>query len=178
MTPWSPNQSYPKTTTISRRLRTRTDQDLSVQPPEITHLRRVRPHRVATFPTLRHHSSHFRPSQPHQPPLTWNTEGLEASHQAGDSSIPSSIVPPQPAESPIAQALGFDPYDSAQNPRIDLVSATESHATPEYERHQPSVSETPASPLPVVSGSLDFEPPLSTDSQQLHNPFINLQDMR
>jgi len=175
MTPRSPNQQHPKTTTISRRLRNRAVQNLSAQPPPIPRLRSVRPRRAATLPTSRHEPSHFQPLESHQPSTLWETEELAEDLQHSLTSNPARIVKHQPVD---ALTLDFGPYDSAQSSRIEVVSATEPHTAQEYGHHQASASETSPLPLPSVSGSNVFELPLSTDPQQPHNPFIDLQDMR
>ena len=178
MTPRSPKQQHPKTTTISRRLRNRADQELSVQPPEIPQLRSVRPRRAATLPTPRHDPLVLQPPESHPPPLFWETKDAVGEVELSGTSHPAELCENQPVDLVLAQALNFGPYDSVRGSHSELVPTTEPHSNQNYQPLQTSETELPPSPLPSVSGNLDFELPLSADPQLSHNPFIDLQDMR
>src|SRR5690349_17030035 len=74
MTPRSPKQ-HPKTTTISRRLRNRADQNISAQPPE---LRSTRPRRASTQSAPRQNPVGYQTPESHPPSLAWQApETLE-----------------------------------------------------------------------------------------------------
>lgn len=159
MTPRSPKQHH-KSTTISRRLRLRAQQNLSVQPPESLQLRSVRPRRAATLPephldTLQIHHQLGPIRELH---LRDNSHSLETSQRQ--------------------QGLLHSPHTSPQGSSPGP-TVTEQLTAQNFRLSPFSVFEYPPSPLPSVSGSLDFEASLpSTNHQQPHNPLINFQDMR
>lgn len=159
MTPRSPKQ-HPKTTTISRRLRSRAQQNLSVQPPEPLQLRSVRPRRAATLP-----EPHLDTLQLH--PRFSPTRGLQASGA-------SHALETSQQQQDILHSPHTSPQVSNSGP------VTTAHSTISNFRISPlSAFEFPPSPLLSVSSSLDFEVSLSsTDHQQPQNPLIDYQDMR
>lgn len=178
MTPRSPKQQHSKTTTISRRLRNRADQDLSVQPQEISQLRLARPRRAATLPTSRQEPTDFPPINLHQHPFIWETEEAAEDPCQSATSVPSGIVEHQPEDIILEQNLDFVAYESAQSAHTGLASATEPHTAQKYGHHHTSGSETSPPPLPPVSESIGFDLLSSAHSHQPHNSFVDLQDMR
>jgi hypothetical protein len=179
MTPRSPTQQHQRSTTISRRLRYRADQNLSAQPPVIPRSRNVRPRRAATLPEPHHDLSYPRhqPSQQHL--ANWQHEDLVRGTQTSDNSRSLRISAlHRPVNLPLAPNLDFTPHDSPHDSSPSLVP-TEPQ-TPQGYQHTPySAPDFLAVQLPVVSSSISFEVPLSTpDSQQPHSPFLELQDMR
>lgn len=159
MTPRSPKQHH-KTTTISRRLRSRAQQNLSVQPPESLQLRSVRPRRAATLPephldTLQLHHQ-FGPNR-----------GLLA--RGSSNSLQTSQRQQEFVHSPNTSPQGSSPGP----PIVELPTVHNFQVSPF------SAFDYPPSPLPSVSGSLDFEVSLSsTNPQHPHNPLVDFQNMR
>lgn len=176
MTSRSPTQQHRKTTTISQRLRSRTNQNLSVQPPEIFRLRNVRPRRAATlleprYDPLgsRHQGSQQLLEDPANVELAKNLrissvlqlQNTGAHHQSVDF---------------LEQFPNFRPY----SPPLDsTVASTQVQFIPGHQLPQHFISEIPPSPLPSVSGSINFDLPSTvTNPQQSHSPYTERQDMR
>jgi hypothetical protein len=178
MTPRSPHTQHRKTTTISQRLRTRADQHLSIQPPEIPRLRRVRPHRAATLPEPHFEALDSQRQNSHQDFQNWDTGDLAKELAIiGDSDSVEVAIHHQSVHI-LAQRLETSQHVPLRGSIPGLV-ATEPQVSPEYQQLQYSAAGYPPSLLPSASGAPDFEVPLSTtDSRQLHDPYINLQDMR
>jgi hypothetical protein len=178
MTPRSPHTQHHKTTTISRRLRTRADQDLSIQSPELPRLRRVRPHRAATLPEPHPEALDSQRQKSHQDFQNWDTGDLvKESAISGDSDSVEVAIDHQSVHI-LAQRPETSPHVSLRSSIPGLV-ATETQVSLEYQQLQYPAPGYPPSLLSSASGAPDFEVPLSTtDSRQLHDPYINLQDMR
>jgi hypothetical protein len=178
MTPRSTKQQHPKTTTISRRLRYRADQLLSNQSSEIPQLRSVRPRRAATLPEPRHDPLDSQRQNLPQNLVAWETADFIEGPQSSRRISHSASVIEQSVDQLLAQTLDFSPHSSPQGSCSALVS-TEPRTIRDYQQAQYPQPGLPPSPLPSVSSNFDFEAPLpSTDPQQSHHPFIDLQDMR
>jgi hypothetical protein len=176
MTSRSPRQ-HSQSTTISRRLRYRADQNLSVQPPEIRRLRNVRPRRAATLLEPRHDQLDPERQVPHQ--LLVNSSEDEFIIDPRPSStlqLVNSGDLSQSVDQYLERNLEFSPHSS---PEGFATLRAVPQPVPDIPLPSNSVSGFPPSPLPSVSGSHDFEVPLSgTNFQQSHASFPNLQDMR
>ena len=173
MTPWSPkqHQSQHKTTTISRRLRNRADQNLSVQPPEIPLLRTVRPRRASTLPTSHYEPSHHHATDPHPPSTAWETS------EVLDHIPRSSTSNPRTVEED-AQPLDYPPYESPRTSRSEAATSNEIQRARTYHlQSTPGLTFLP-SPLPSASGSHDFELRLSADPEPSSESYLDLQEMR
>jgi hypothetical protein len=179
MTPRSPNQQHQKSTTISRRLRQRAEQNLSVQPPEIPRLRNVRPRRATTLTEPHHEPLQSRHQYPQQHLVDWQKEELDVAFQiSATAEVHQRITPRQSVEHLHAQSLDINSHTSPQPPSAAFVPTEQKIARDHQHAHHPAPT-FPPSPLPSVTGSLDFEVPLSiTDPSQSQNPFLDLQDMR
>ncbi|KAF2252664.1 hypothetical protein BU26DRAFT_562387 [Trematosphaeria pertusa] len=169
MTPRSP-KPQPKTTTISRRLRIRADQNLSVQPPEVRQLRTIRSRRAAILPTNRRTSVNYQTEETHTP--VWHPDVLD-SFTRSNTSHPAGIE-----QNPDCDLLLSEPLDlqSYHSPR-----GSPSAPDPEtYEVQTTSESELLPSPLPSLSGShtaTDYDLRLSAEPEPLQDPTLELQDM-
>jgi hypothetical protein len=179
MTPRSPAQQHQRSTTISRRLRYRADQNLSTQPPVIPRSRNVRPRRATTLPEPHHDLLHSRhqPSQQHL--VDWQHEDLVRDTQTSSNSRSLRISAlHRPVNLPLAPNLDFTPHDSPQDSSPSLVP-TEPPTPQSYQLTPYSPSDLLAVQNSVVPSSLNFEVPLpDPDPQQPHSPFVELQDMR
>jgi hypothetical protein len=172
MTPRSPKQhqaTLPKTTTISRKLRNRADQNLSIQPPELAHLRGLRTQRRATtLPSVRRTSDNYLPGET-QRPTAWNPNVLDA-YTRSTTSHPTALV--QNLHSDLSHPLDLHSY----HPHRTSVSTSSG-----YEVLPSSDSDLLPSPLPSLSGShtaTEFELRLSVEPEAPHNSSLELQDMR
>ncbi|OAG02669.1 uncharacterized protein CC84DRAFT_1188816 [Paraphaeosphaeria sporulosa] len=169
MTPRSPTQQpQPKTTTISRRLRNRADQHLSVQPPELPQLRGLRSRRAATLPSNRRTSTSYPVQEAYL--NTWNAN-LDNILQRSTTSHPADLAH---SNLLLQEALDIATYQSPSDASTALVSIQPGE--PESYQVQPS---SPAdllpSPLPSLSGShtaTEFD-----YSESPHDPSLELQDM-
>jgi hypothetical protein len=183
MTPRSPKQP-PKTTTISRRLRLRTDQNLSAQPPELQQLRDLRSRR-ATLSSNRHvsvdyQSPQYQNQELHQQPVWDPTRTLDqytlshTSHPtASEQNLQSGLILSQPIE--------FTPYSSPRRSPIQLRPVSARPELENYEVHHTSGSHLLPSPLPSHSGhhtAPEYELRLSAEPEHPENPSVELQDMR
>ncbi len=179
MTPWSPKQQ-PKTTTISRRLRNRADQSLSVQPPEI-HTNTNRPRRVSTLPAAPHQNPvDYQTPEPHPPSIAWQTPDTLEHIQPASTSTLANTEEGQTRDLLPAPTVNYSAYASPQSSQPDLASTREPHTRPRTYQFQstPGLGFLP-SPLPSASDSHEFELRLSADPEQsTTNPFLELQDMR
>jgi hypothetical protein len=178
MTPRSPHRQHHKSTTISQRLRNRADQHLPIQPSEIPRLKSVRPGRAPTPPEPHHEPLHTRSQTSPQSFREWNiADRAPESHISGVSD-PVQVGAHHQSVDILAQRLETSPLDSLQDAVPNLVS-TGSPTSTHFQQLQysaPGLSTT----LPTsVPDTLHFEVPLATtDPRQLHNPYIDLQDMR
>ncbi|KAF1938064.1 hypothetical protein EJ02DRAFT_37812 [Clathrospora elynae] len=171
MTNRSLQQHQPKTTTISRRLRDRADQNLSVQPPEIPQIRSVRPRRAATLPTPHYNPIEYPTPESHPPSLVCDTSQVLEDFPRSNTSNSTHFEEERPHDLPLAQNLEFRPHESPQRSISRLV-----HQTSRSQQTQPTSRLEFL--LPSVSGSHDFESQLSADPEQPHDTFFELRDMR
>jgi hypothetical protein len=170
MTPRSPTQQpHPKTSTISRRLRNRADQHLSVQPPELPQLRGLRSRRAATLPSNRRTSTSYPVQDAYL--HTWDANLHNTLHPS-TTSHPTHLAH---SNLLLQEALDVATYHSSR----DAPSAPVSIPPPAPDRYQVQPS-SPAdllpSPLPSLSGShtaTEFD-----YSESPHDPSLELQDMR
>jgi hypothetical protein len=186
MTPRSPIQ-HPKTTTISRRLRSRADQDLSVQPPELPQVRSLRSRRAATLSSNNHISVNYQLEEA----TLWDPAGVDDSFTRSNSSHPSGLATSHSSgldQNPtpdllLSQTLDhLPPYHSPQASPTELVPLSNHPHSDHFEVPHTSGSNLLPSPLPSVSGShsavdyghlrLSPDPDLSQDHQ------VEYQDMR
>lgn len=180
MTPRSPKQQqhHPKTSTISRRLRNRADQNLSVQPPELPQLRGLRSRRAATLPTARPTSANYQPEETHTP--SWDPDVLDALTRSNTSHPTGFIHNPQTGLV-LSQPLDIQSYHSG---RLSPATTAPVSLAPDSESYevQPAIGrEVLPSPLPSLSGShtaTEFDLRLSAEPEPHHDPSLELQDMR
>jgi hypothetical protein len=176
MTHWSSNPHQPKTTTISRRLRDRADQNLSVQPPEIPQIRGAHSCRAASLPTPRHNPIDYQ-TELRPPSLAWNT-----SHILDDT---SQTHPPQPT---FSDQDHFQDLTSAQTTDLSLHGPRQ-HSEPRVvpaARNQPArinhiqTTQSQQTPSPSLSTASNHSLKLQSlaEFEQPHEPFLELQDMR
>ncbi|KAF1839662.1 hypothetical protein BDW02DRAFT_5526 [Decorospora gaudefroyi] len=177
MTHRSSKPHQPKTTTISRRLRDRADLHLSVQPPEFPQIRSVRPRRAATLPTPRHNPSDYQTAGTHTDSLAWNTSLLLTDTSPNDTPDPTNLAQARSHNLLLAQQLEFQPRDASGVPDSGLATLASGQTSRVYQAQPTQTSDFLQSPLPSVSGSHDFELQLSTDPDQPHGSFLELQDM-
>ncbi|KAF1843729.1 uncharacterized protein K460DRAFT_290819 [Cucurbitaria berberidis CBS 394.84] len=176
MTPRSSkHHQQSKTSTISRRFRNRADQAISSRPPEIPQLRGVRSRRAATLPAPRHNPVDNQTPEPHPSSLAWDAPDVlensprNTSNRAVEENPPCNLL--------LSQSLDFPSYESPQGLRSELLPNTDDTATRNYQLQPTPRRSTLSSSLPSVSSSHDFELRLSTDPEQPHDPFLELQDM-
>lgn len=169
MTPRSPTQQpQPKTTTISRRLRNRADQQLSVQPPELPQLRGLRSRRAATLPSNRRTSTSYPVQEAYL--NTWNAN-LHNTLQRNNTSHPADLAH---SNLLLQEALDIATY-SPRDASTALVSLQPSEPD-DYQIRPNSSADLLPSPLPSLSGShtaTEFD-----YSESPHDPSLELQDMR
>ena len=177
MTPRSPKQP-PKTTTNSRRLRIRTDQNLSIQPPEPQQLRDLRARRAATLSSNRHISVNYQSSES-QP--VWDHSQVLDHYPRSNTSHPTGSEQNPPSGLLLSQPLEFTPYHSPQRSPTELLPVSTRPESESYQVQHTSGSHLLPSPLPSHSGlhtSTEYELRLSTEPEHLQNPSVELQDMR
>jgi hypothetical protein len=169
MTPRSPTkQPQPKTSTISRRLRNRADQHLSVQPPELPQLRGLRARRAATLPSNRSTSVAFPPQETHLHDWDHNLDSFPRSNTSHPADLAHSNLLLQ-------EALDIATYSSPRDISSTLAPLP-SDEPQSYQVQPSSPADLLPSPLPSLSGShtateFDYpEPP--------HDSSLDLQDMR
>jgi hypothetical protein len=178
MTHRSPNPHQPKTTTISRRLRDRADQNLSVQPPEIPQIREARSHRAADVQTPRHNPIDYQTPGSHPLSLAWNT-----SHVLEDIPPNSTFhLLPSDQDSSLGPPFAQTSYSTHHESLQDSSSRPAHSVSPQTLRtphSQPSRAPTfSPSPLTSVSGSHGSELQVPVDVGQSDDSFLELQDMR
>ncbi|KAF2466722.1 uncharacterized protein BDR25DRAFT_74307 [Lindgomyces ingoldianus] len=177
MTPRSPKQQ-PKTSTISRRLRTRTDQSLSIQPPELPQLRNIRSRRAATLPSARRISVTYQPEQTHTP--VWDPSEILEPLPRCNTSHPTGFEENPPPGLLLSQPLDLPPYHSPQRSPTDFVPISTQSEPEQFELPHSSGSDLLPSPLPSLSGSHpagEYEFHLSPDPDHPQDPSVELQDM-
>ncbi|KAF2277559.1 uncharacterized protein EI97DRAFT_457560 [Westerdykella ornata] len=179
MTLWSPKHSS-RSTTISRRLRNRADQNLSVQPPELPRFKAPRPHRAATALTPRQASVDYQTEQAH--PSVWDPSVAPETFPRSNISNPSGLEQNAPSQLLLPQSLHLDftPYQSPHQSSTDLVSLPTQNDSQNLEAqptsHSPLIPTTLPS-LPSDQADLRYGLGLSADSEQEQNQSLNLQDM-
>jgi hypothetical protein len=178
MTPRSPTHKHPKTATISRRLRNRADQHLALQPPELFRLTSARSYPAANLPEPRHTLLDTQRQDLQQDRVTWKFAYLTEDPRPSHTLYSARRVGHQPVYPDLEQTLAFSPHYSSHGSHPVPKSAEPQDVRDHQQRHL-SVSGLPPSPLPSVSGSLDFEAPLtSAEPQQSRIPVVELQEMR
>jgi hypothetical protein len=178
MTHRSLKPHQPKTTTISRRLRDRADQNLSVQPPEIPQIRGARSHRAADLPTPRHNSIDYQTPGSHPLSLAWNTSHVLEDIPPNSTCRPLTSDHNRSHNLSFARTLDFPHHESLRGSNSELASGTSLQGT-RNSHGQPTQAPTfVSSPLSSVSGSNDIELQLSADLEQPDESFLDLQDMR
>jgi hypothetical protein len=178
MTPRSPHRQHHKSTTISQRLRNRADQHLSIQPSEIPRLRSVRPRRAPTPPEPHHEPLHTRSQTSPQSFREWNIEDRSPESHISGVSDSVQVGAHHQSVDILAQKLQTSPLDSLQDAVPNLVSVGSPTGT-HFQQLQYSAPGFSATPLTSVPDTLHFEVPLATtDPRQLHDPYIDVQDMR
>jgi len=178
MTDRSPKPHQPKTTTISRRLRDRADQNLSVQPPEIPQIRGARSHRAANLQTPRHNPIDYQTPGSHPLSLAWNTSHVLEDIPPDSSFHLLTSHRDRSPDSSLAQTTYSAHHEPLQdsNPGLAHSVSPQSLRTP---HSQPSRALTFfPSPLTSVSGNHDLELQLPVDVGQSDDSFLELQDMR
>ncbi|KAF1920637.1 hypothetical protein BDU57DRAFT_437545 [Ampelomyces quisqualis] len=178
MTLRSPDQQHQKITTISRRLRQPADQIVSAQPLEIPRLRSFRPRRATTLPAPHREplQSRLRFSQDHL---------VDSQKDYFDGGLKRNTVSDFHQRTTLHKSV-----DNLYAPTLDVSSHTapqptsaafvsiEQKTARDYQHVRHLAPTFPPPPLLSVTGSLDFEIPLSiTDSSQSQNPFLTLRDM-
>lgn len=178
MTHRSPKPYQPKTTTISRRLRDRADQNLSVQPPEIPQIRGARSHRAANLQTPRHNPIDYQTPGSHPLSLAWNTSHvLEDIPPDSTFHLLTSDQDRSP-DSSLAQITYPAHHESLQDSNLVPAHSVGSQ-TLRTPLSQPSRAPTFfPSPLTSVSGSHDPELQLPVDVGHSDDSFFELRDMR
>jgi hypothetical protein len=164
-----------KTTTISRRLRNRADQELSAQPAEISQLRNVHPRRTTTQPALDYDPASYQSPESHQPPLEWEA-GTVARHTS--HSLFTLIGAETSTNVLETQHPYLRPDYTTQNSPGERNTVDEPHAPPYHSPDLVSASGLGHSQPPSVSDSHNFELPLAEVHEQPLTPYIELQDMR
>ncbi|KAF2267653.1 hypothetical protein CC78DRAFT_64024 [Lojkania enalia] len=176
MTLRSPKQQ-PKTITISRRLRNRADQDLSVQPPELHQLRGLRSRRAATSSTTRRISVNYDPQQTHTP--VWNPTEILDPFPRSNTTHPSGLED-NPPSSLLSQPLDLSPYHSPQRSPIELLDQVNQPDPNHFKVPPSSNSDLLPSPLSSLSGcntATNFSLVLSPEPEHTQDPSVELQDM-
>lgn len=168
-------KQHPKTTTISRRLRNRADQNLTVQPAEISQLRNVPPRRVAAQPTLDYDPSTYQNPQSQHTPLDWEAGTLARSRSHSLLTRTGAETSTDVSET---QHLHSRPDYAIQNSPGELITGRESLASRAYSPVPASASGFGSSSLPLVSDSHNFDLPFATAHEAPLSPYIELQDMR
>ena len=177
MTPRSPKHQ-PKSTTISRRLRIRTDQNLSIQPPESQQLRDLRVRRAATFSSNRRIAASYQ-DQESQP--VWDPSQTIEPFPRSNTSHPTGSDQNPPSGLLLSQPLEFTPYRSPQRSPTELLPLSTRPEPESYTVQHTSGPHLLPSPLPSHSGhhsATEYELRLSAEPEHLSNPSVELQDMR
>ncbi|KAJ5031183.1 hypothetical protein PSV08DRAFT_386718 [Bipolaris maydis] len=177
MTHWSSNPHQPKTTTISRRLRDRAKQHLSVQPPEIPQIRGPYSCRAATLPTPRHNPIDYQTPGSHPPSLAWNTSHILDDTSHNRSSQPTSPAQDRFLDSASAQTAHFSLHES--HPGSDsTVVPTASNQIVQTDHILPTQSQqNPTSPSLSTSIGQSLQLQSLADFEQPHEPILESQDM-
>lgn len=175
MTFRSSKHTPPKSTTTARKQRNRTDQNLSIQPPELPQLKDLRPHRANTLPGVQ---PIHRSDDTHTP--TWGPEGSTAVTRS-NTSHPGGFVQDAHSGALIAQSLANPHYLSFRDSHSIVPPASSGSSSSEYPVRATPESELLQSPLPSLSGShtaTEFDLRISAEPEPPHDPFFKPQDMR
>jgi hypothetical protein len=167
-------KQHPKTTTISRRLRNRVNQDLSAQPAEISQLRNVHPRRTTAQPALDYDPTSYQSPESHRTSLDW-----EAATVAQHST--HSLFTHIGAETSTDVLETQDPLlrpDYIQNSQGGRNTVDEPRAPPYHSPNSASPSRPDPSQPRSVSDSHNFELSFAEVHEQPLTPYIELQDMR
>ena len=173
-------KQQPKTATISRRLRNRADQDLSVQPPELPQLRGLRSRRAATLPTSGRISVNYQTEETHTP--VWDPSEILDPFTRSNTSHPTGLEEETPPAL-LSHSLDLPPFHSPQrSPPAELVPLQHQPDDHHYDELPVSGSDLLPSPLPSLSGgnitTTDFQLRLSPEPQHPQDSSLELQDMR
>ncbi|KAH4337400.1 hypothetical protein HBH98_223400 [Parastagonospora nodorum] len=143
------------------------DHNISNQPPELIGLKNVRPRRAATSPPPHSQSLESQLQDPHQP--------LQNDNLARDPTQWVDAVEHLDPVNVLGQPVDLRSYTS---PASSTNLSTQTQSIPSFSRPTHYFPEFPHSPLPSVSGSLEFESSSSAvDHRQPHSPYFELQDM-
>jgi hypothetical protein len=183
MTPRSPKQP-PKTTTISRRLRIRTDQNLAAQPPELQQLRDLRSRRATLSSNrqvpINYQSSQYQNQGSHQQPV-WDPTQVLDQYTHSNTSHPTTAEQNSQSAVLLSQPIEFTPYNSPRRSPTQLRPVSARPELENYEVGHTSGSHLLPSPLPSHSGhhpATEYELRLSAEPEHLEIPSVELQDMR
>ena len=181
MTPRSPKPS--KTSTISRRLRSRAEQNLSVQPPEIPQIRNLRSRRAAAHPSSSQAiSSSNSVAEQEQEPV-WTAAEILDPFLRGTTSDPVGFAERPDADSNLllSQTLDLPPFPSS-HPRTSNLSSLS--RTPEAGQCDlppssgPDLLSSHLTSLHENSPGEGFSLRLSAEPELHSNPSVELRDMR
>ena len=177
MTPRSPTHPQ-KTSTISRRLRNRQDQSLSVQPHELPHqLRGLRYRRASVLSSSRRTAATYSSEEPHNQP--WNANIGVFPHS--NTSHPVELTQDSHSALLLQPTLNITPHHSPQRPSSALASVSRDEQPAGYQVQPESQADILPSPLPSLSDShtaTEFDLRLSVEPELPHDPSLELQDMR
>lgn len=166
MTPRSPGH-HSKTTTFSRRLRNRADQNISLPQLEIRHIRSARPRRVATLHPSRHGTVNYRPQDTNTPLLVWTNASISSDNKPTHALESSNLGQTQPDHNLLAPILDFAAYTTSQTSNLELAS--------------PSVLQASASPDSILSSASTKHHlglPLSIHPRQTFPNSVDLREMK
>lgn len=182
MTPRSPKPT-PKTTTISRRLRSRADQDISVQPPELPQVRTLQARRAAAHSSsTRRISVNYPHHQPEEAQLSvWDPSEILDTFTRSNTSHPTALEETTPPDLLLSQPLELTPYHSPRHSPSAFAPQSIEQEANHYEVPPTSGSDLLPSPLPSLAGSHtagDYDFRLSTEPDHHQQDSVDLQDMR
>lgn len=174
---------HPKTATISRRLRSRADQNLSVQPSELPQLRglRTRPAPTRSVSSQRHISVDYQTDETDTLASIWNPPEVHDTFTRSNTSHPSGLEEPPSSCLLLSQPLALSPFHSPHPSPAGLVPISTQPEPEHYEVHPPPGSDLIPSPLPSLSSchtAADYDLRLSTEPEQPHDTSVEIQDMR
>ncbi|OCL08705.1 hypothetical protein AOQ84DRAFT_376505 [Glonium stellatum] len=180
MTPRSPKPL--KSSTISRRLRSRAEQNLSVQPPEIPQLRNLRSRRAATqSSSSRAISSSSSLTDQDQDPV-WTAAEILEPFPRGTTSDPVGFAERPDADSSLllSQTLDLPPFPSSHQRTSNLSSLSRTSETGQYDISSssgPDILSSHLASLHENSPGEEFSLRLSAESELHSNPSVEIQDM-
>jgi hypothetical protein len=170
-------KQQPKTTTISRRIRNRADQSLSVQPSE---LRALRSHRPATLPLSTSHPSADHQTQ-EEALSFWGSSDILDPFPRSNTSRPAATFNDPASNLLLSEVVNIPPYHSPRQSPADLRTRSAQPECDQFETQPSSRSNLLPSSLPSISSArpaVDFELRLSIDPKHPQDHSVELQDMR